>query len=154
MLGIFLTIYLLNLPFTIVKGGILYLLPSVHFQNLSDYIIAENYSNLAMFVVASLGTIIVLIKAHCLHESHISPTLHAKLVSLNLERLVTPSYHLYHQAAIWLTFLWITVTFLIISTLLKVTYPQITIIAAVVAANFSWVFAVDIEKEVQISRET
>ncbi len=153
-LGIFLSGYFLDLPFTIAQGQVLYVLPAVHFTRVQDYITAENYSNLAMFLTVAVGTIIVLVKAHFLHESHIHPTLQAKLVSLNLERLIAPSYHLYHQAAIWLTFLWLTVAFLIISTLLKVTYPQITIIATVVAANFSWVFAVDIEKEIQLGGET
>lgn len=152
MLSTFLSIYFLDLQFTIAKGQILFVLPTVHFQNITDFITAENYSNLAMFLAVTLGTTFVLVKAHFFHESHISPRLHARLVSLNLDSLVTPSYHLYHQAAIWLTFLWLTVAFLIISTLLKVTYPQITIIAVVIAANFSWIFAVDVEKEIQISR--
>ena len=152
MLGLFLVIYFLKMPFNIASGEILKILPSVHFANLADYTIAENYSNLAMFSIAALGTIIVLVRAHFFHESHIHPKLHAKLASLNLESLVVPSYHLYHQAAIWLIFLWLSVGFLIISTILGVTYPQIAIIAFVVAANFSWVFALDIEKEVEISR--
>lgn len=153
MVGIFASIYFLNLPFTIVQDGILFVLPAIHFLSRSDYISAENYSNLAMFASVALGTVLVLVKAHFLHVSHINPKLHAKLVALNLENLVAPSYHLYHQAAIWLTFLWLTVAFLIISTTLKVTYPQITIIAVIIAANFSWIFAVDIEKEIEISRE-
>ena len=152
MLGLFLVIYFLKMPITLVNGQIFKVLPSVHFTNLADYVIAENYSNLAMFSIAALGTIIVLVRAHFFHESHIHPNLHAKLVRLNLESLIAPSYHLYHQAAIWLVFLWLSVAFLIISTILGVTYGQIAIIAFVVAANFSWVFAVDIEKEVEIAR--
>jgi len=40
----------------------------------------------------------------------------------------------------------------VISTLFSVTYGQIAIVAFVVAANFSWLFAIDIEKEVEIAR--
>ena len=152
MLGLLAASYFLNLSFTINSTGLLGALPSVQFSTLHDYILAENYSNLAMFLVAALGTIYVLVRAHFFHESHIHPVLHAKLVSLNLESLIAPSYHLYHQAAIWLTFLWLTVGFLTLSTLLQITYPQITIIAFVVAANFSWVFAVDVEREIELSR--
>lgn len=152
MLGLFLASYFLNLPFEIKSRGVFWILPSVHFTNLADYIAAENYSNLAMFLVAALGTSFVLVRAHFFHESHIHPTLHAKLVYFSLERLIAPSYHLYHQAAIWLIFLWLTVGFLVISTILKITYPQITIVAAIVAANFSWIFAVDVEKEIEINR--
>ena len=152
MLGLFLTIYFLDLPFNLKSGQILKILPSVQFTNITDYILAENYSNLAMFAGVILGTIFVLVRAHYFHESHIHPALHAKLVSLNLDSLVAPSYHLYHQAAIWLTFLWLTVAFLVISTILKITYVQISAIAFIIAANFSWVFVLDIEKEVEISR--
>lgn len=152
MLGLFAASYFLNLPFTVKTGQVLKVLPQVQFANLTDYIVAENYANLAMFTVAAAGTIAVLVRAHFFHESHIHPRLHAKLVSLNLESLVAPSFHLYHQAAIWLIFLWLTVGFLLISTILKITYPQITAVALIFAANFSWIFAMDVEKEVEISR--
>lgn len=143
---------LFDLSFTLSQRKILSILPSVSFSSFQDYVTAENYSNLAMFIAAAAGTIFILVKAHFFHESHIHPKLQAKLVKLNLETLITPSYHLYHQAAIWLTFLWLTVAFLFISSVLKITYPQITIIAFIVAANFSWVFAIDVEKEIELSK--
>lgn len=152
MLGLFLSSYFLHLPFEVKNSRIFWILPSVHFNNLTDYIRAENYSNLAMFLAASVGCFYVIIRAHFFHESHISPKLHAKLVSLSLDSLVAPSYHLYHQAAIWLTFLWLTTIFLVTSTILKITYPQLSVVAFIIAANFSWVFAMDIEREIEISR--
>ena len=152
MAGLFIVIYFFNLPFNLENGQFFKILPSVRFSNLTDYIAAENYSNMAMFIVAALGTIMVLVRAHYFHESHIHPTLHAKLVSLNLENLVAPSYHLYHQAAIWLIFLWLTVGFLVLSSILGITYPYLAFIAFIIAANFSWVFAVDIEREIEIAR--
>lgn len=152
MLGLFLASYFLDLPFTIASRGILKILPSVQFSNLQNYITAENYSNLAMFILVSLGTIIVITRAHFFHQSHIHPKLQARLARLNLEQLIAPTYHLYHQAAIWLIFLWLTVGFLITSSLIGVTYPLLTIVATVVAANFSWIFALDIEKEIEISK--
>ena len=151
MLGLFLASYFLKLNFTLKSSEFLKILPAVNFQNLQDYTVAENYSNLAMFIVAATGTAYVLIRAHYFHESHIHPRLHAKLVSLGQEWLVAPSYHLYHQAVIWLIFLWLTVGFLVLSSILEITYPQITIIAFVIAVNFSWVFALDVEKEIEIS---
>jgi hypothetical protein len=153
MVGLFATSYYLNLQFTVRNSDLFGVLPSVQFLSLQDYIVAENFSNLAMFLVVALGSLFVLIRAHFLHESHIRPNLHAKLVSLNLDSLVAPSYHLYHQAAIWLVFLWLTTAFLLVSSiLLKITYPLISAIAFIVTANFSWLFAIDIEKEVEISK--
>ncbi|OGD90510.1 hypothetical protein A3E11_02550 [Candidatus Curtissbacteria bacterium RIFCSPHIGHO2_12_FULL_38_37] len=154
MVGLYAASLAFNLPFEIKTQGFLNFLPAINFSNMADYTLAENYSNLAMLIVASLGTIFVLVRAHFFHASHIHPNLHARLVRLNLDSLIAPSYHLYHQATIWLIFLWLTVGFLILSSVLGTTYPQIAIIAFVVAANFSWVFALDVEKEVEISRET
>jgi len=151
MLGLYFTSAVLNLNFEVKVGSFLSFLPSIHFANLQDYVTAENYSNLAMFLVVSLGTIFVLVRAHFFHSSHIHPNLHAKLERFNLQALVTPSYHLYHQAAIWLLFLWVTVGFLALSTIRSITYPQITIVAFIIAANFSWVLAIDIERELEIA---
>ena len=151
-IGLFATVIFFNLPFTLEYRSIFGLLPSFRFATLQGYTTAENYSNLAMFAAVAAGAVIVVLKAHYLHESHISPRLHARLIALNLERLVQSSYHLYHQAGIWLVFLWLTFGFLTLSSVAKITYPQITIAAFLVTANLSWVFALDIEKEVEISK--
>ena len=150
--GLILIVLTLKLPFQFELGTLLKVLPVIKFENQKDYLTAESYSNLAMFTVAALGTILVLIRAHFFHESHVSPKMHSKLISLKMERLISPSFHLYHQALIWLTYLWLTVGFLITHALTKSTYPQIAIAAFVIAANFSWVFALDVQKEINITR--
>ena len=151
-IGLFATVVFFNLPFTLEYRSIFGILPSFRFATLQAYITAENYSNLAMFAAVAAGAIIVILKAHFLHESHIHPKLHARLIALKLERLAQSSYHLYHQATIWLVFLWLTVGFLTLSSIAKITYPQITIAAFLVAANLSWVFALDVEKEIELSK--
>ena len=151
--GLFAAIALLNLPFTLDYRSILGILPSLRFTTLQAYITAENYSNLAMFVSIAAGSIVVILKAHFLHESHIHPKLHARLIALNLERFVQSSYHLYHQAAIWLVFMWLTFGLLTLSSIAKITYAQITIAAFLTVANLSWVFALDLEKEIELSKE-
>ena len=153
MVGLFASSIFFNLNFTVKNADIFFILPQVSFESITDYTLAENYSNLAMFVVVALGTLLVLLRSHFLHVSHIRPNLHARLVALNLDSLVAPSYHLYHQAAIWLIFLWLVTGFLLISTIvLHVTYPIISAIAFLVTANFSWILAVDVEKEVELSK--
>ncbi len=153
MVGLFLSAQLLHLSFTVKNASLLLVLPKVQFLNIQDYILAENYSNLAMFATAAVGTIFVLVRAHFFHQSHIHPNLQARLASLNLESLIASSYHLYHQALIWITFLWLTSGFLAISTIvLHITYPIISVLAFIITANFSWIFAMDIEKEVELSK--
>lgn len=152
IIGILASSYILNLAFEVKNASFLLLLPSIRFLSLKDYILAENYSNFAMFLAAALGSLIVILRLHFLHESHVSPKLQKKLSSLNLEKLISPSYHLYHQMTIWLIFLWLTVAFLVISTILQVTYVPITIFAVVVAANFTWITILDIDKEIEITK--
>lgn len=153
MAGLFFAALIFGLSFKIETGGLLKVLPTVHFQDHQSYVIAESYSNLAMFSVAALGTLLVLIRAHFFHQSHINPKVHAKLISASLEGLIAPSYHLYHQALVWLTYLWLTVGFLIVHALISVSFPQIAVIAFIIAANLSWVFALDIQKEISLSQE-
>lgn len=152
MMGLFLASVIFKLNFTVVQSGVFKVLPAVHFTDTSAYILAENYSNLAMLCVAALGSIFVIIRAHFFHQSHIHPYLQAKLARFNLEILIAPSYSLYHQAAIWLTYLWLVVGFLTASTIFGITFPQISVIAFIVAANFSWILALDIQREIEISK--
>ncbi len=153
ILGIYLVNYLLKVDYNINPNGFLNILPSITYTSPNDYIVAENYSNLAMFVAVALGTLVVTVKAHFLHESHISPRLHQKLVKLNLEKFISTSFHLYHQAFIWLVFLWLVTIFLITATLAEIIYPQVSAIAVIIALNFSWILAVDVQKEIEIARE-
>ena len=153
MAAILTTSYFLKLNFEVNINGFAQFLPRLSFPNIHDYILAENYSNLAMYTAVALGTLYILIKAHFLHQSHISPKLQQKLASVNFENIITSSFHLYHQAFIWLTFLWLTTAFLITSTLIKVTYTPIAVIALIITINFTWIFAVDVQKEIEIGRE-
>lgn len=150
MLTVLVVAYLMHYEFTVSSFQIFHLLPSVSFKNSIDFIAAENYSNLAMFLTASAGTLMVLIKAHFFHSSHIEPKLQAKLIRFNLDSLISPSYHVYHQAVIWLVFLWLTVALQVTSAAISGANSQIAIIAAIVAANFSWILVVDVEREISI----
>lgn len=152
MLGLFLATYLYRLEVTIQNGAIFKILPAIHFSEVQGYILAENFSNLAMLIFAALGTMMIIVRAHYFHQTHIPPTLHSTLVRFNLEFLVAPSYHLYHQAAIWLSYLWLVVAFIIVSSVFGTTFIQISAVGFIIAANFSWIFALDVEKEIEINK--
>jgi hypothetical protein len=145
--------YFLKLNFEVDINGFFKFLPRLSFPSIHDYMLAENYSNLAMYSAAALGTLYILFKAHFLHQSHISPKVQQKLASINFENIISSSFHLYHQAFIWLVFLWLTTAFLVTSTLIKVTYVPITVIALIITINFTWIFVLDVQKEIEIGRE-
>lgn len=148
--GILITNYIFHIEFTVQTQGFLGILPTISYPSAANYITVENYSNLLMFLMASIGALTVIIRAHLLHESHISPKFHQKLVTFKLEKLVSSSFHLYHQALIWMTFLWLIILFLVLSTISNVTYLQITTFAVIIAANFTWILALDVQKETEI----
>lgn len=150
--GLVLAAWLFKLNLQIEQGAILGLLPQVRFPTHEALLTAENYANLLMFTVVAIGTILVILRAHYLHSSHIHPSLAAKLAGLNLEGLIAESYHLYHQAAIWLLYLWLVVGFLITSSISQITHPYLAVAAVILAANFSWVLAIDVEREVEINK--
>ncbi len=152
MAAILIVSYFLKLDFEVNINGFTQFLPRLSFLSVHDYLLAENYSNLAMYTAAALGTLYIIIKAHFLHQSHVSPKVQQKLASLNFENIISSSFHLYHQAFIWLIFLWLTTAFLITSTLIKVTYTPITIIALIITINFTWIFATDVQKEIEINK--
>lgn len=152
MIGILASSYFFNLTFEIKNGSFLYFLPSIRFLTVKDYILAENYSNFTMVLAATLGTLLILIRLHFLHGSHIHPKLQFKLASLSLEKIISPSYHLYHQAAVWLIFLWLTVAFLVVSTIFKITYLPLSLTAVFVALNCTWITLLDIENEIEIAK--
>src|SRR3990167_9739901 len=79
-IGLFVTVLFFNLPFTLEYRSIFGLLPSYRFATLQGYTTAENYSNLVMFAAVAAGAIIVILKAHFLPESPISPKLHAMVL--------------------------------------------------------------------------
>jgi hypothetical protein len=154
LFGFFIISYFFNIPITINFKDLLGILPSLSFENVDNYTQAENFSNIVMYIVIALGSTFIIARAHFFHESHISPNLHAKLSNLSLEKLVAPSYHLYHQAAIWITFLWLATGFLLVSTIvMKITSPIVSIIAFLISANLSWVFTRDIEREIEMNKE-
>lgn len=146
--GILISAYFLKLNYTVAIS----IFPKVSFNSLAGYKLAENYSNLIMFTAVAVGMLIILVRAHYLHDTHIKPQTQQKLAKANLENIIITSYSLYHKATIWLTFLWLTVAFLLISTALKITYIPITIVAVIVAINFSWIMAKDVQNEIEIRR--
>ena len=88
LLGFFLVSFIGQIPVSIKYRDLLGVLPSIQFENASQYTLAENYSNIVMFTAVALGSLFVLVRAHYFHESHIHPNLQSRLASLNLETLI------------------------------------------------------------------
>lgn len=107
VLGLALANIVQNLPYTIEPGSSI--LPwTVVYNSATEAQAANTFSNLIMYLVVLIGFGVVLFKAHFLHASHIPPQLSGRLAKLNLENFIYESFEIYHQALVWLSFLWIT----------------------------------------------
>jgi hypothetical protein len=128
-------------------------LPVISHTSYQSYYLINTWSNAFMFAVAAIGAGIVIIKAHFFHESHIKPSFHAKLARLKLSGLVVSTFRLYHQAAIWLMFLWLVTSLLLVEAFLKSSSAFLATIAFLVSVNSTWFLISDVEHELEIWRE-
>ncbi len=127
--------------------------PLLQYRSEQAFFIANTVSNLFVLAVILVGFLVMLIKAHTLHGSHISPKLSTKLVQKQLTGLVVSSWELYHQAVVWLAFMWLTLILFCIHALLGVTPWWLPLSGTLVALLFTWLLIIDVEKEINLRRD-
>src|SRR5665648_364226 len=71
----------LGLPVKIAKSGFV-------FESLTDFVKVNSYSTLVMTIVLVLGIVYILIKSLAFHDSHIKPSLSAKVFSFKSQHLI------------------------------------------------------------------
>ena len=150
-LGVILVAKIISANFRITLGEFFF--PSFSFSNYPTYYTVNSYSNLVMFAAVAIGAAFILVRAHFFHASHITPTMHVRLLKLGLQGLIAETYQLYHQAAVWLIFLWLATILVLSQAFFEISAPIIAIVAVLVTLNFSWFLIADIELEVEIFRE-
>lgn len=125
------------------------LLPILSFENQSDLIFANTHSNFLMFLVVVAGLAWVLIRAHLTHDTHIHPNLTLKLFTLNLGGLITTSFEIYHQAVVWLLFLWFSVLIFALQALAGISPLALSVFALMTGIILTGLLLWDVETEVQ-----
>jgi hypothetical protein len=152
ILGVFAVNFFFNSSWMLSRNAF-FGLPAVTYFSLEEFLLTNSLSNALMFVVISLGTSLVIVRAHFFHASHISPQLHARLLRLRLSVLLVETFKIYHQAAIWLAFLWLATILLIFQSIFNLSSPILAIVAFLVTVNFSWFLASDIQREIIINKK-
>lgn len=147
-LGVVLVAKIISAEFKLISGEFFF--PSFSFSNFSAYYTVNSFSNLAMYVGVGLGCAAILVRAHFFHSSHITPKMHIRLLKLGLTGLIAETYQLYHQAAVWLIFLWLATILILVQSFFGLTSAAIAIISFLITLNFSWFLVADIEQEVEI----
>lgn len=129
------------------------LFPLLEYRSEEAYVMANTVSNLFVGLTILVGFLGMLIKAHWLHGSHISPKLSSTLVQKQLTGLIVGSWELYHQAVVWLAYLWIALILFSWQALFGVSPWWLAISGAIVALILTWLLIADVEKEIHLRKQ-
>lgn len=128
------------------------ILPLFSYRSPEAFIIANSWSNVVVLVVIISGLLSVLVRAHVFHVSHISPQLSASLIRHQLTSLAVKSWDVYHQAVVWLAYLWLAVLLFSIQAIYGVSWWWISVVGTMLALGLTWLLIVDVERELEIER--
>lgn len=128
------------------------LLPLFSYRSPEAFLIANSWSNLLVLIVIIVGLFTVLVRAHVFHTSHISPKLSVSLINRQLTSLAVNSWDVYHQAVLWLAYLWMALILFSLQAVYGVSWWWIDIAGTIVALALSWLLIVDVERELEIER--
>jgi hypothetical protein len=154
VIGLVFVNFLGNYSYTIQTGYSA--LPwTVVYSSPTEALAANDYSNLFMYSIVLVGFSWILIKAHFLHDTHLPPRFAGKLARLKLWSFVQTTFEIYHQAVVWLSFLWLTTLVIFIYTLAGGS-AVVFLIPLALSSAATFLYTKDVEVEIktdQVLRE-
>jgi hypothetical protein len=132
-----------GLPVKISRSGFV-------FESYIDFLKVNSYSTLVMTIILVLGLIYILVKSFAFHESHIKPSLSAKVFSFKVQHLIQGSFHLYTEAAIWLSYAYLLLLLSGIMLISKLLYGWVFYTTVGVTLITTVLFVIDVEEEIKI----
>ena len=112
-----------------------------------DYMQVNSYSLLFMVLALCLGLLHVIVKSLVFHDTHISPSMAAKLHSLKAQHLIQDTFHLYSQGIVWLAYLYFLTVGAGFMSLFGLLHAWTTYVSLGLAVLFTYIFIYDAEKE-------
>lgn len=132
-----------GLPVKISRSGFV-------FDSFADFVKVNSYSTLVMTMILVLGLVYILVKSLAFHDSHIKPSLSAKVFSLKIQHIIQDSFHLYSEATIWLSYAYLLLLFSGIMLASKLLYSWVFYITAAATLISTILFIFDVEEEIKI----
>lgn len=151
--GLFLTIRIFSLEWGIESVPNTFFSVRPVFYS-ADIKLASSYSDLILFLVVMMGFSLVLIQAVVFHNSHISPNILSRLANHNLLGLVKSTFEIYHKAAIWTIFLWMTNMMIFLNVALGKTYLWVVVFSVLVSVFLTVFLIRDVSQEIEISKKS
>lgn len=150
VIGLSLANFFGGLSFT-VESGYSAIPWTVLYSSTSEAMTANDLSNAVMYLVVLLGFCWVLFKAHLLHDTHLPPKFAGRLAKLHLLHFVQTTFEIYHQALVWLSFLWLT-TLVIFIYALSGSSVILALVALTLSSAATFLYSKDIEIEIKTDR--
>lgn len=119
------------------------------FENQSDYIMVNTYSLLTMLVVLAIGILYIIVKSYAFHDTHITPTLTAKLFSLRLSSFIQTSFDIYSQGAVWLSYVFLMFFIISLLSFFGLVYSWLFFVALIISLGSTVAFVFDVEQEMK-----
>ncbi|MCL5003872.1 MAG: hypothetical protein M1352_01220 [Patescibacteria group bacterium] len=136
----------LGVSLTINRGALV-------FGNLYGLVLANNFSNIFLGLVVLSGAAIVLVRLYFFHSSHLRPAIQVKLLESNLDFIVSTSFDLFHQAAVWLALAFVVTLAFIVQAIFGLTSVFIAVTAILSLTALTVLVILDFEREVRIEKE-
>jgi len=143
IVGLTLVNTLYNLSWSFTGGGITY-------ATTEELVLANSFSSMVVYAIILVGFSWVVIRAHLTHDTHIHPKVHATLVRLNLTHLIEDTFQIYHEAVVWVSYLWLFSLWFGIQLYLSLIHSIVFVTALILSSLVTWLFITDIEREFHI----
>lgn len=152
VIGLWIVNQIFNLSFGLIPNPNNLIGISVSYSSQEDLMVSSSYSNLFMYGCLFLSFSFVLVQATFFHDSHITPFTLSKLAANNLLDLIKDSFNLYHEASIWLIFIWSASIIILINSILGSTYSWIAVLSVVGSLIVTVVLVRDVGKEIRVAK--
>jgi len=122
------------------------------FNSPEDYLLVNSYSTFVMIVVLTVGLLYILLKSYLFHESHITPSMTAKLFTLRLSSFIQSSFDLYSQGSIWLSYSYLISLVTGFMYMFKLMYPWVFFASITLTLISTVLLILDVESELQMRK--
>lgn len=123
------------------------------YDSTEAFVFINSYSVLTIICVIAVGLLYVLLKSYLFHDSHIHPTLTAKLFSMRLSSVIQASFDVYSQGVIWLSYSYLVMMAAGVMTYFDLIYSWVFYTSFTLTILSSYLLIIDVEKEMATNKE-
>lgn len=116
----------------------------------ASFLLVNSYSTLAMVCVIAVGLFYVLLKSKFFHNTHIHPSVTARLFTMRLSSVIQTSFDIYSQGVVWLSYSFLLMFASGLMLYFGLIYNWIFYVSLVLSVVSTYLLIIDIEKEMHV----